>query len=415
MRTLLLLAVVGCTTTNPGITGTQSLEVDLVSPDPGTIDNRLDGSLPTRMITVNVIAKDAQGNVDTTFNNEVQVYLQYLSTLSPYFNDGTPAATWQMVDGQAMSQTLTLPPVFGPTTIWVDDGGDTDPTYATGTSPTLWYRDPFIYDIQFPGNEMAIDALDVAPLDGKNVEVGTTTSQQLGAVYGSRYGATGRLVVTSVFSQGYTVADTNCQDTMGTPPCVSADYDYMEVFSYSRAVDQTVDPATMQGRFIVEGQMIDGFAGGVSEFDGLTEIGFPQTFVFSDIQNADGSVIIDTTREPTPNIVDATWFQAPTNGDVPGIIFERNEAAIIEVDNAYVCPLDSDYTTYFQWKIDIGGGANCGTDNVINIISAGVIQTDPSTYVGTTLTKVYGALRPVNIGSFNVWIIYPRSQNDIVQ
>ena len=49
-------------------------------------------------------------------------------------------------------------------------------------------------------------------------------------------------------------------------------YDYIEVFSYSAPTDQDM-------RFVSEDQLIDGFAGGVSEFDGLTEIGFPQTFV----------------------------------------------------------------------------------------------------------------------------------------
>ena len=33
--------------------------------------------------------------------------------------------------------------------------------------------------------------------------------------------------------------------------------------------------------------------------------------------------------------------------------------------------------------------------------------------VGRTLPRVVGVLRPVNIGSFNVWIIYPRSTADL--
>ena len=52
--------------------------------------------------------------------------------------------------------------------------------------------------------------------------------------------------------------------------------------------------------------------------------------------------------------------------------------------------------------------------NVINVISTGVVPTDPMTLVGKTLPKVTGVLRPVNIGSFNVWIIYPRSSADLV-
>jgi hypothetical protein len=32
--------------------------------------------------------------------------------------------------------------------------------------------------------------------------------------------------------------------------------------------------------------------------------------------------------------------------------------------------------------------------------------------VGKTLPRLVGNLRPINIGSFNVWIIYPRSAAD---
>ena len=34
-------------------------------------------------------------------------------------------------------------------------------------------------------------------------------------------------------------------------------------------------------------------------------------------------------------------------------------------------------------------------------------------FPGMTVTRVVGVLRPVNIGSFNVWIIYPRDSADL--
>ena len=37
------------------------------------------------------------------------------------------------------------------------------------------------------------------------------------------------------------------------------------------------------------------------------------------------------------------------------INFERNEAAPIAILNGKVCPLDDDYTTYKQWKLDPAG------------------------------------------------------------
>ena len=199
-----------------------------------------------------------------------------------------------------------------------------------------------------------------------------------------------------MFSQGYTVSDVQCADDAGTPPCTSGPYDHAMVFSFSAPRDQCFDNVEL-------GQVLTGFAGGQSEFNGLTEIGFPQTFVEGD------ELEVNTARLPVPATLDTTWF---TNK----IMFERNEAAPISIVNGKVCDLDDDYATYKQWKIDPSGtGGDCmGNRNVINVITNGVVATDPATLVGKTVPSVTGVLRPVNIGSFNVWIIYPRSSADLV-
>jgi hypothetical protein len=381
-RYLLLLALAGCVETRDPIVGTQSLRIELVSPSPGSFGNRLgDGD---RTIVVNVTAIDAEGEVDTTFNNPVRVYVNFLGTLTPYL-DMPPLQTISMNAGKSSNATVMLPPIFGPATLWFDDGGAAEPTFASGASPTLWYRDPYIVDIQRPTDEAALNALSKSPLEQKQV-----------AVRASRHGANGRLVVTSVFAQGYTVSDLQC-GAGGAPPCTTGDYDHKMVFSFSAARDE-------RGRIVREGQVIDGFAGGVTEFNGLTEIGFPQTFVESD------EIDVNAARLPAPVTLDTTWF---TNR----IMFERNEAAPISIVNGKVCDLDDDYATYKQWKVDPAGvGGNCmGNRNVINVISSGVVATDPATLVGKTMPRVTGVLRPVNIGTFNVWIIYPRSSADVQQ
>ena len=248
---------------------------------------------------------------------------------------------------------------------------------AHGAIARIRARDPFIADIQTPADETSLGALEVSPLENKQV-----------AVNSSRYGATGRMVVNGVYAQGYTLDDVDCADANGTPPCVAGDYDHIYVFSFSRPADQT-------GASLAVGETVTGFTGGVSEFNGLTEIGFPQSFTGD-----------DTTAHPEqvapPVVVQTSWLTNP-------IMFERNEAGLIEVDGATLCPLDSDYTTYKQWKLDIGAG--CGSP--INIITSGVVDFDPSTFVGQVIPKVVGSLRPVNIGSFNVWIMYPRFAQDL--
>lgn len=401
--TLLGLALAGCVDHRAGITGTQSIGVELVSPaDLGDIDHRLPGG--ARTVTVNLTAYDAAYAVDTTFDRDVEVYAQYLGTVTPTPTDNTvprmvadPLAMFHMTAGRAMNQSVPLPPVLGPTTLWIEDGPKAVPgtrkvdpsyvpTYATGASPILWFRDPFIFDIQTP-DETKITALQLSPLMNKQV-----------AVSGSRYGSIGRLVVTSVFAQGYTVSDVRCMDAAGTPPCTTEAYNHIEVFSSSAPRDQV-------GRLLRQGQVIDGFAGGISEFNGLTEVGFPVTQATSDAVTPD--------RQPPPVKLDqATWFNGIN--DPQGIInFERNESAPIEVDGAVVCPLDDAYDRFKEWKIDPTGA--CPTrGNVIDVVTAGVIgDLDPATLVGKTLPRVVGVLRPVETAGGNIWIIYPRSSADL--
>ena len=421
----------------PAITGTQGLKVDLVSPaDPGNENNRIcyntNGGCtgaPITSATINITAIGVDGETDTTFNNDVQVYANYLGTLTPYLCDPhsesvcSALATAHMQSGVAMGIAVPLPAVFGPTTLWVDDGAPTHgatcmtdgdctvagqtcqpfgtanacmatPTYATGSSPTLWYRDPFVVDSRKPADETALNAMEVSPLETKQITVNE-----------SRYGATGRLVVTSVFAQGYTVADVQCADANGTPPCTAQDYDNLEVFSFSAAKDGI-------GCFLVQGQSIDGFAGGVSSFDGLTELGFPQSFVDHG-QGGDCSKIdVNAARIPTPIAFDPSWFT-----DI--IQFKRKESAAIEVDGAVLCNLDADYDGFNQWKLDpFGVGGDCSkNDNVINVVSAGVVQAaDTPTLTalaGKKIPRVVGMLRSLNIGSFHVWLIYPRGDADV--
>lgn len=402
MRATYLLLLAACTETLPAIEGTQSFEVQLVTPaDPGTPDTPLGDT--ERTVVVNVIAKDAQGQVDTSFDQDVQVFAQFLGTLTPAFGS-VPLATFRVTGGQAMGQSITLPNAFGPTVLWIDNGQGVGPDYLhgqiTGTSPTLFYRDPFISDLQTPRDETALDALSVTPLQDKQV-----------GVRKSRYGSRGRLVVNSVFAQGYTVSDVQCADDNGGLPCTTEPYNHVLVFSFSAPRDECFSPLAV-------GQTITGFTGGLSEFNGLTELGFPRTFSPRD-ENGDCITDLGASnpgdRLPAPAVVDpATWFNGLSDPD--GMInFERNEAAPIQVNNGKVCDLDEDFDTFKQWKVDPSGvGGDCeDKDNVINVITTGITTIDPVALVGQTLPRVVGVLRPVNIGSFNVWIIFPRDASDV--
>lgn len=372
-------SLAGCVEDEAGLAGTQSLRVALMAPEsPGSEAMRLPDSL--RQVQIAVDAVDASGADDATLTGELNVHVQFLGSITPALDSPVPLTKLNMANGKATGN-ITLPPVFGPTVVWVEHSKGASPTFATGTSPRLWFRDPTISDISTPSDESSLAALATSPLELKQVRVQS-----------SRYGTRGRLIVTSVYSQGYTVSDVQCADDAGNPPCTSNNYDHITIFTFGAPRDE-------RGNEIVVGMVIPGFAGGVTEFNGLTELGFPQTFA------APGGPEVTPARLPPPKVFNSTWF-------TDRIQFERVESGLMSVENAKVCPTDADYATYKQWKLNVGSGCS---NNVINVVTAGVVDFDPVANVGADLTRVVGSLRPVNIGSFNVWIIYPRTNQDIVR
>lgn len=375
---LAVAAATGCVEELPPIEETTSLRVEVTAPaDLGTSEQRLPADVD--QATVAITALGADGEVDTGFSGEVEIYVHFLGSLTPDLAM-PPIRTVTVTNGVSAPTAIDLPPVYGPTTIWAQDdraGG----SYPTGVSPTFWFVEPKTRDLQKPRDENGVSALSVSPLMNKQA-----------TVMGSRHGARGRLVVTGIYSQGYTVSDVQCADEAGTPPCTTGDYDHMLVFSFSRPRDE-------RGRNVVPGQFIDGYSGAVTEFNGLTEMGFPRTFADSP---ASDPATADLARLPPPTTIAASWLTTR-------IEFERNESALVQVVGGTVCPLDDDWVEFKQWKLDIGAG--CG--RAINLITAGVIEFDPQTRVGMQVAKVVGVLRPINIGTFNVWIMYPRDAADL--
>lgn len=367
-----LPALSACVEELPPLTGTTSLRVELVSPtELGSDDDRLADD--ARALTLRLTAIDIDGNHDTGFSGRVDFYAHHLGSLTPELEDGVPLASAMMTGGTADGVALELPRVFGPTFLWAEHASGDEPTFATGTSDTIWYRDPYLADISRPIDEAALDALERSPLERKQV-----------VVTQSRYGASGKLVVTGSYAQGYTLSDVDCSGGAG---CVTGDYDSIFVYTFSR-------PEASSGGPIVRGDVVSRLTGAISEFNGLTEVNFPTSFLAAD---ADPAAI------PPPIVIQPEWLDTR-------IEMERAEAALVALDNATVCALDDDFDTYGQWKLDIGKG--CGRP--INVITQGqVAEFHPEDHVGATLPRVVGTLRPVNIGSFNVWIVYPRDLDDI--
>lgn len=376
---LLLVLATGCVEELDPLTGTTSIEVTLVSPaDTGTVDDRLGDD--DRTVTVSMRALDTEGELDATFDGTVDVYTHFLGGLTPDLDD-EPFAEVALTAGVSAEFTLELPTVYGPTFLWAEHSRGEGATFATGTSPVLWFRDAFLVDVSRPEDEAALDALESSPLEAKQINV-----------TGSQYGEDGRMVVTGIYAQGYTLSDAQCGPG-GAPPCVTGAYDSMFVFSFSR-------PRGEEGESIEQGATVARLTGSIGEFNGLTEVNFPQSFMTGD--PADEDLV------PEPVVLQETWLTS----DV--IQMERIEAALVAIEGATLCALDEDYEMYKQWKLAVGGDCE-DRDGVVNIITQGQVNDfDPTAYeAGSVFPRVVGTLRPVNIGSFNVWIVYPRAMSDL--
>lgn len=376
-----LLAVLagGCVEELDPIAGTTSLEVTLIAPtETGSVDDRLEDD--QRSVTIQVRALDAQGEVDTGLDASVDLFIHFLGGLSPDLAD-EPFASIDLTAGASAEVALDLPAVFGPTFLWAEHASGDDATFATGTSPVIWYRDPFLEDVSRPPDEMALDAMERSPLESKQINVNA-----------SRHGEDGRMVVTATYAQGYTLSDVQCGPG-GAPPCTTGPYDSVLVFTFSR-------PRGEEGESIDQGDTVARLTGAIGEFNGLTEVNFPQSFMTGEERDQD--------RIPDPVVIQEDWLQANT------IEMERVESALVAVEGAPLCELDEAYDTFKQWKLAVGGDC-ANRDGVVNIITQGQVnEFDPTAYeAGSVFPRVVGTLRPVNIGSFHVWIIYPRAMSDV--
>jgi hypothetical protein len=378
-----LAVLPGCTDHESVDPGTTSLAVEITSPTQlGSPDAPLcldPGVCAERKVSVNVKALDQDGNPDPSVNGELDVYAHFLGTLTPDQPDHIPLATLTMTAGVAQGE-LQLDSAFGSTIVWIEDVSRPGATYATGVSPALYFRDPFLADVQDSSGISRLGWLEHSPLEGKQVRISR-----------SQFGNDGHLVVTGVYAQGYTMSDVKVADR-STPP-----FGHAFIYTFGR-------PRASGGRPIEVGDVVKTVSGGVSEFNGYTEYNFPATELTS--------AMADAKRVPDPVLLDRAWLDLPA--DPNGMInLEKLESGLVRIDGGVVCDTagDTSFTRFGQWRLDVGGGC---TSKSFSVATKGQLANfDPVAHKGETLKSVVGTLRAVNIGSFHVWIVQPRSEADI--
>jgi hypothetical protein len=379
-----LLVLPACVSNEPGKTGTTSLAVTVTSPAQlGTPDAPLclDPTVACgdRQVTVSIKALDQDGKPDPSLYGDIDLYAHFLGTLSPDEARHLPLETVTMTAGVATA-TIGLDNAFGSTIVWAEDVTRADASFATGVSPSLYFRDPFLADVQNSLGISPLAWLERSPLEGKQVRVSR-----------SQFGNDGQLVVTGVYAQGYTLSDVKIADR-STPP-----FGHAFIFTFGR-------PRAAGGRAIEVGDVVKTVSGGISEFVGFTEYNFPQTEL--------ADVTADASRVPDPVLLDRTWLDLPAAPD--GMInLEKLEGGLVRVDNGVVCDTagDTSFARFSQWKVDVGGG--CGAKAFSVITKGQVSDFDPVARKGQTIKSLVGTLKGVSAGSLQVWIVQPRSSADI--
>ena len=358
-------AALGCDSTKRWpYDGPDGIKVTITSPtDLGTSERRVSGL----DLTVDLEIQDARGELvpDTV---KLNVYAQWLGTLSPVRDAAPPLQEVEVRGGRATGVPIKLPVAFGPTVLWFEDTG-TDrisSSFATGASAPIWYADPTASDVNRPLSEMSAEANERSSLEGKQIRAVPQAGNQL--------------VVTATYTQSYNVSEVRPD---GTTP----DYGHLYVFSFSKPP-------------VYVGQVLASVSGGVLEFNGQTELSFPR-----------GNPL-----DPQPQ---TRFFPRPvrinsmTLGD--NIAMEKLEGALIQVQDVAACPLTSEYDKnnydrFGQWLLDVGAGCQARFLR-LNVVTRGAVPGyDPPPAAGSRIGCITGTLRNValNQGSTMVWLIYPR-------
>ena len=241
------------------------------------------------------------------------------------------------------------------------------------------------------------EALFRSPLEDKQVTV--NASQATARTAGS--------IVTSVFAQGYTVSDVHVRRERHAAVHRRRATTTSMVFSFSRAARSGL------GAVLEVGQVIDGFAGGRLRVQRPHRDRLP-----ADVRRPDDAATSNPARLPAPRAVRPDVVRCRSAIRCGRINFEkqrgRRRSRSINGDGVPARRGLRRRTSSGSSIRRVAG--DCGTcdDRHQRDHDRRDLRARPATLVGKTgCTRVVGVLRPVSIGSFNVWIIYPRSAADV--
>jgi hypothetical protein len=214
-----------------------SIALQLLQP---VVTGTPESPINTQSATFNLTAIDDHG-LTWPLDVDVDVYISFGGVKTGIVDNcgasnTAPIKTIHLVAGTATNQSVDLPQAYGATTIWLDEHS----SHATGSSPTIYFRNPLISDIQTPPDLMAPNATFCTPFNRKFIIIDRATGA-------------GQLVVTSVFGNAFAVTDTG-----------GSIFNSIYLFSFGKPP-----------QYIVPGKVLKSFSGNLAKFVGFSELNFP--------------------------------------------------------------------------------------------------------------------------------------------
>ncbi len=372
-----LVFIFGCSTEKIGIdSGLQSFQLKILSPENLGSESEL---LPadTNRIVFQAKALGSKGQDPFIITKGISLYLNF-GGKSNFIK------TINITDGLSNEETIELSGVYGKAHLMVvDDTGD-EPSYATGSSDEIYFRNPSISDIQ---NSTAEEPPFGSSMTGYRVNIRGQKNN------------IGRMVITAVTNSGFYVTDLASQTT--PPPSLF-------VYNFSRPYG------------VYRYQMICQLTGGIQEHLGDTQITFPDWISYDDCKTSDSllcKICVDELKDyEKKNIIEP--YQLKTETTYDKILMESLESSLVEIKNATIMNMfesaydRSTYTDYGQYKVRLNDVTASATFLVIS--RDNVSDFDPAQYIGKSFSYVRGILTELNFGSKNsMWIINVRDKYDI--
>ncbi len=322
--------------------------------------------------------------------------------------DKDPIETIHLPGGQVLNHTVALPVAFGATSLWLDELT----SHATGASNNIYFRNPFVTDVQTPPDLTAANATFCTPFNGKFIIVDQPAM------------STGKLVVSSVFGDAFVITDTS----FGKYDAFNSIY----LYAFGKPPPE-----------IVPGKVLTSFSGNVSKFVGFTELNFP---LFSE---ADVSIPLEPL--PPPVVVTQSDIATPIHLlslDAGVVVFTAVQCDPFPpnpTSDATIQQTRDQWTKFNEYVMSTDGTCDSFTSFAIQLPGKLLGTFDPLMNVGKTIA-VTGMLRnnsgqnlvldankmpidcdPVNTpcvtgtcieaqckkGAFNFWTINPRTPTDV--